>query len=227
MFEELETAREAVAAAARRLAGEGLVLGTAGNISVAVGEQLAITASGAVLETITAEQVAIVDRSGVPADGALQPSSELALHLGIYRRYGAGAVIHTHAPVATALACVLDEVPCVHYQMLLLGGAIRVAPYRTFGTPKLAEVTLAALEGKAAALMANHGAIVHSHTLEHAIEQSLLLEWACTVYYRAACIGTPRALSPEQQTAVIDAAVARNYGAAIQPGDSTTGPVTG
>jgi L-fuculose-phosphate aldolase len=205
-------AREAVAAASRHLAARGLVLGTSGNVSQAVGEQVAITASGAVLETITAEQVTIVGRDGTPADDGLEPSSELALHLGIYERYGAGAVVHTHAPMATALACVLDEIPVVHYQMLALGGAIRVAPYRTFGSPELAEVTLDALDGKAAALMANHGAIVFSHTLAHAVEQSLLLEWACGVYWHAASLGTPRVLSAEDQTAVINAVIERNYG---------------
>jgi L-fuculose-phosphate aldolase len=116
--------------------------------------------------------------------------------------------------MATALSCVLDELPCIHYQMLLLGGTIRVAPYRTFGSPELAAVTLDALEDRAAALMANHGAIAHSHDLDHAVEQSLLLEWACTVYWRAASIGTPRALDAEQRAAVIEAAVERNYGAA-------------
>jgi L-fuculose-phosphate aldolase len=206
-------AREGVAAAARQLAARGLVLGTSGNVSQIVGEQVAITASGAVLETITAGQVTLVARDGT-ADGSdgLEPSSELALHLGIYDRYGAGAVVHTHAPMATALACVLDEIPVVHYQMLALGGAIRVAPYRTFGSTELAEVTLDALEGKAAALMANHGAIVFSHTLEHAVEQSLLLEWACGVYWHAATLGTPRVLSTDDQTAVINAVVERNYG---------------
>ena len=67
---------------------------------------------------------------------ASRPTSELELHLGVYRRYGAGAVVHTHATMATALSCVLDELPVVHYQMLLLGGPVRVAPYATFGSPE-------------------------------------------------------------------------------------------
>ena len=97
------------------------------------------------------------------------PTSELELHLGVYRRYEAGAVVHTHAPIATALACVLDELPVVHYQMLALGGPVRVAPYATFGTPELAELTLDALEGRTAALMANHGAIAYRPDLDVAV----------------------------------------------------------
>jgi L-fuculose-phosphate aldolase len=208
---ELDSAREAVAAAARRLAAQGLVVGTAGNVSQAIGDYIAITASGAVLDTVMADQVTVVERSGEPVSGHWSPSSELALHLGVYERYGARAVVHTHAPMATALSCVIDELPCIHYQMLLLGGAVRVAPYRRFGSPELAEATLDALDGKTAALMANHGAIVFAHELDYAVEQSLLLEWACTLYWRAAAVGTPRTVSQDEQTAVIDA-VMRGYG---------------
>ena len=114
--------------------------------------------------------------------------------------------------MATALSCVLDELPCLHYQLLLLGGPVRVAPYRTFGTPALAEVTLDALEGRAAALMANHGAIAHGHDLDAAVQQSLLLEWGCTLYWRAAAVGTPRTLDEQARADVVSAAVARGYG---------------
>jgi L-fuculose-phosphate aldolase len=201
-----------VAAAARKLAGEGLVVGTAGNVSERAGEYVAITPTGASLEDLTADQVAVVDLDGEYVDGTFAPTSELHLHLGVYQRYDAGAVVHTHAPMATALSCVLDELPVVHYQMLLLGGSVRVAPYATFGSPELANVTLDALEGRMAALMANHGAITYAHDLDYAVQQSLLLEWACTVYWRAASIGTPRVLDEDDRAAVISAAVERGYG---------------
>jgi len=209
---ELGQERAAVASACRRLGAEGLLIGTAGNVSLRVGERVAITATGAVLAELTAEQVTVVDLDGKVVGGALEPTSELDLHLGVYRRYGTGAVVHTHAPMATALSCVLDELPCVHYQLLTLGGSIRVAPYATFGTPELAGSVLAALEGRSAALMANHGALTHAPTLGKAVEHALLLEWACGVYQHAAALGPPRALDEQQQLAVIEAAIARNYG---------------
>ena len=96
--------------------------------------------------------------------------------------------------------------------MLLLGGSVRVAPYATFGTAELAESVLDALEGHTAALMANHGAIVHGPDLDAALELSLLLEWACTVYWRAAQIGDPRALGEEELQAVVEAVLERGYG---------------
>jgi L-fuculose-phosphate aldolase len=157
----LEAERERVAAAARRLAEEGLVLGTAGNISQRAGDRIAVTPSGAALANLDPGDMVIVDLDGNRLEGHGAPTSELDLHLGVYRRYGAGAVVHMHAPFATALACVIDELPAVHYQLLALGGPIRVAPYATFGSPELAQLTLDALQGRSAALMANHGAIVH------------------------------------------------------------------
>ena len=205
--------REQVAAASRKLAAAGLVIGSGGNVSARHGEFVAVTATGGELEQLTAEEVTIVDLDGNVVEGDLAPTSEIELHLGAYRRYDTGAVVHTHAPVATALACVLeDELPCVHYQMLMLGGAVPVAPYRTFGTPELAEATLDALEGHMAVLMANHGTLTLGNDLAQAVSNSLLLEWAATVYWRAASIGTPRALTEEERMAVINAAVTRSYG---------------
>jgi L-fuculose-phosphate aldolase len=209
---DLEAIRHEVASASNELAAAGLAIGTGGNVSARVGELVAITPTGAELAGLMAGDVTVVDLSGEVVNGGLAPTSELDIHLGVYRRYGAGAVIHTHPPVGTALSCVLDEVPCIHYQMLLLGGDVRVAPYRTFGTPELAQVTLDALEGKSAALMANHGAIAFGHDLAHAVKQSLLLEWACQLYSTAAAIGVPRAIDENARKAVLEAAVARNYG---------------
>jgi L-fuculose-phosphate aldolase len=208
-----EHERTEVADACRRLAREGLVIGTAGNVSAAAADDaIAVSPTGAVLAELTPEQVAVVDRAGDLVEGELEPTSELGLHLGIYERYEAGAVVHTHAPMGTALSCVLDELPCVHYGMLLLGGTVPVAPYETFGTPELAAVVLDALEGKTAALMANHGAIAHAPDMAAAVDRALLLEWACTVYWRAAAIGEPSTLDESQRQAVVTAALARGYG---------------
>ncbi len=204
--------RSRVAAAAKRLASAGLVIGTAGNVSERDGELIAITPTGAAFESLEPGQVTVVDLDGAHVAGELEPTSELELHLGVYRRHDAGAVVHTHAPMATALSCVLDELPCIHYQMLALGGSVKVAPYRTFGTRELADVTLDALEGRTAALMSNHGAITYGPNLDVAVESSLLLEWTCTVYWRAAALGPPRTLDSEQQAAFAAAIVERGYG---------------
>src|SRR5918911_299796 len=148
-------AREQVVAACRRLAAAGLVHHTAGNISVRVAEEaFAITPTGADLDALVPADVPVIASDGRVIDGRLRPSSELGLHLAVYERHGAGAVVHTHAPICTALSCVLEELPAIHYEMVMLGGPIRVAPYETFATPELAAAAVAALEGRTGALLA-------------------------------------------------------------------------
>jgi L-fuculose-phosphate aldolase len=205
--------REEIAGACRSLAAAGLVSGTSGNLSAREGDAIAVTPTGGVLAEMTPEDVTVVDLEGNVIDGGLAPTSEIGLHLGVYERFGAGAVVHTHAPVATALSCVLDELPCVHYEMLLLGGTVRVAPYRTFGSPELAAAVHEALEGRTAAILANHGTVTYGGDVAGAVRATEVLEWAATVYWRAASIGTPRALDEADRQAVVEAVVAKSYGA--------------
>jgi L-fuculose-phosphate aldolase len=209
----LDDERVQVASAARRLAAAGLVLGTAGNLSARAGDHVAITATGAELAALEPDEVVVVDLDGRVVAGRYAPTSEIALHLGAYRRYGAGAVVHTHAPAATAMACVLQELPVIHYQMLALGGAVRVAPYATFGTPALAELTLDALDGRCAVLMSNHGTLTTGAGLDAAVQASLLLEWASELYRRAAAVGPPRVLTDAEIAAYRETMAARGYGA--------------
>jgi L-fuculose-phosphate aldolase len=209
---KLERERDRVAQAARRLATDGLVTGTAGNLSERNGDLVAVTPTGAALEDLTAENVSVVDLDGELVDGELEATSELGLHLGVYRRYDAGAVVHTHAPFATTLSCVVDELPVVHYQLLALGGPVRVARYATFGTPELAELTLDALDGRSAALMANHGSITYGPDLDAAVTQTELLEWGCALFWRARAIAEPRTLDQADQLAFIEAVTQRGYG---------------
>jgi L-fuculose-phosphate aldolase len=209
---KLERERDRVAQAARRLATDGLVTGTAGNLSERNGDLVAVTPTGAALEDLTAENVSVVDLDGELVDGELEATSELGLHLGVYRRYDAGAVVHTHAPFATTLSCVVDELPVVHYQLLALGGPVRVARYATFGTPELAELTLDALDGRSAALMANHGSITYGPDLDAAVKQTELLEWGCALFWRARAIAEPRTLDQADQLAFIEAVTQRGYG---------------
>lgn len=206
--------RAEVATASRRLAAEGLLIGTAGNVSVldeATGN-LAITATGVVLAECTPDQVSVLDPNGVLIAGELEPTSELELHLAVVANGGVGAIVHTHAPAATAVGCVRESLPVIHYQQLLLGGEIPVAPYATFGTPELASIVSATLLGRSAALMANHGAVTTGTTLAKAVDNALLLEWCCRLLIDSSVLGSPRFLDEADQVAVIEAAVTRNYG---------------
>jgi L-fuculose-phosphate aldolase len=196
---ELEGLVSGLLDAARALADADLVAGTSGNLSARAGEVIAVSATGARLSRLGAEQVTVVDLDGRVIGGGLAPTSELALHLAIYRRYRAGAVVHAHPPVATALSCVLDELPCIHPDMLDLGGTVRVAAYQPFGSREFARVTTEALSDRHAVLMSNHGTLAIGDAPEQAVERTRLLEWAAGLYWRAALIGTPRVLSGAQQ----------------------------
>jgi L-fuculose-phosphate aldolase len=205
--------REHVATAARLLAHEGLLIGTSGNVSARADDLVAVTASGVTLAGCRPEDVTVVSLTGNVVEGELRPTSELSLHLGLYADTEATvAVVHTHAPYSTAVACVLDELPVLHYQQLLLGGAIRVAPYATFGTPELAAAVREALDGRQAALMGNHGSVAIGGSLDAAVENALLLEWLAALHHRASALGTPRALTAEEQDDVVRAALSRGYG---------------
>lgn len=209
---DLEAVREAVAATSRRLAAHNLVLGTAGNISARVGDLVAVTATGVVLADATAEQVTVVDLSGHPHRGQLEPTSELDIHLGIYRRGDANAVVHAHSPGAVSLSLIAEELPVVHYQQLLLGGVVPIVPFAPFGTEELANATLAALQHKSAAILAHHGSVATGASLDAALNNVLLLEWLCRVYLDAAAVAPPTSLTDTQLQAVIDVAVRTGYG---------------
>jgi L-fuculose-phosphate aldolase len=185
------------------------VVGTSGNVSVRDGDRVLLTPKGMALRELSADDIAVVNLAGEVLAGA--PTSELDLHLAVYRRYEAGAIVHTHAPRATAIACVLDELPVIHYQLLAMGGAIRVAPFAAFGTPELASAVADALDGRRAALLANHGAVTYAATLAGAVERAMLLEWACGVYLDAARVGAPRLLDEQQQAAVRESAARHSY----------------
>ena len=103
--------------------------------------------------------------------GDATPSSEWAMHAAIYLAYPAAqCVVHTHADACTALACLNEALPAFHYMVANFGGDdVRCAPYVTFGTPELARLAVAALTGRTACLLANHGMIVHASTADQAL----------------------------------------------------------
>lgn len=208
-----DTQREALVEASQRLARERLVIGTAGNLSVRVDDRVLVTPTGCVLADVEPEQITVVDLDGVVQGEGLPPTSELGLHLGVYRELGwPAAVVHTHSPMATVVGCVVDELPPIHYQMLGLGGAVQVAPYATFGSDELHENVLHALDGHTAALMQNHGALTCGASIDAAVDATELLEWACSLYWHAAQIGTPSVLSEEQLGDVMEQVQRLSYG---------------
>ena len=203
--------REAIVTACQELSRTGLVVGTAGNVSVRSGELVAVTPTGVRYAALTADQVGVHRLDGTPVEAPLAPTSELPLHLAIYAaRPEAGAIVHTHSPAATALSTLVDEIPPVHYYLAMFGGPVRVAPYATYGTDSLAGGAVEALRDRTACLLGNHGAVSIGPSLSDAGELSGYLEWLCDVYLRASSAGAPRLLPPDEIATV--AAKLTHYG---------------
>ena len=121
-----------------------------------------MTPTGINYDQITERNICVLDAEGVLLDGDGARSSEWPMHRRIYDLTDAVAVAHTHSPFAVAMSTVCDELPAVHYAVLRLGGpTVRVAPYTTFGSDGLAGVAAEALDGRFAALLQNHGAVVY------------------------------------------------------------------
>jgi L-fuculose-phosphate aldolase len=217
----LEREREEIVRACRKLSAAGLVVGTAGNVSILSGDLVAVTPSGVDYAELAARDVGVHRLDGTPVEAPLAPTSELPLHLATYGAYagagagpgagpGAAAIVHTHSVAATAVATLADELPPIHYYVAMFGGTVRVAPYATYGTDELASNAVQALRGRTACLLGSHGAVTTGQDLTTAYDRSVYLEWVCDVYLRAAAAGTPRLLPPGEIEAV--AAKLASYG---------------
>ncbi|RLA30216.1 MAG: class II aldolase/adducin family protein [Gammaproteobacteria bacterium] len=194
-----EKQRAEVAETALGLLTTGLIVNTSGNVSIRVGEHVVITPSGRDYKSLTPRDIAVVDLKGNVIDGEMLPSSETPLHMSVYAsNQEVGAIVHAHSIYATAISTVLDLLPTIHYQMVDLGGAVPVAPYRTFGTDELAEVTSQALLGRSAVIMKNHGSLTTADTIDKALGRCVTLEWCSKVYLKALSAGSPNILSDDE-----------------------------
>jgi L-fuculose-phosphate aldolase len=210
-------ARRALVAGARLVAERGLVVGSAGNVSVRVGDEMLITPRRARLEAIdpaACVQVRLADGVVANPREGVQPSSETPLHRAVYDATDAGAVVHTHSQFATVLSTLVDEMPAVHYAMTAFGGRVRVVPYATFGTDELAASVAVALDGRRAALLANHGAVVIADSVETAVDLAVQLEWLASVCYYATLAGNAKLLDDAELERVVEQARTLRYEAA-------------
>jgi len=164
---------------AARWRTRGLGTGTGSNLSYRAGAGVLISTTGAELSRPQASEIPLVELDD-EVDGELEPISEVNLHHGIYHRYRATAFVHTQAPIATTVACVVDESPCVHCLMVDLGAACRwrrigrsAARARRRGTRSTAH---------SAALTANHDTLAHGDDPATAATRTRLLEWVGTPY---------------------------------------------
>ena len=201
-----------------RLLDDGLAVGSAGNMSVRVGDVVAITPSGIGYADMRPADVCLVSSAGAELTdeagraNAETPSTETPMHLAIYAATGAQAVVHTHSPEVIALSASREDLPAIHYQITGLGGPVRVAPYVRFGSDGLAAAAVEALDGRQAVILRNHGAVTYGRNLAQAYDRALLLEWLARTYRLALSYGEPKILSAEALAEVAAEAKRRRYG---------------
>ena len=190
----------------RAMGAARLNVGTSGNASQRLaGGRMLISPSGIAAERCRAEDMVVVEADGRYA-GARAPSSEWQLHHDVYAAFpAAGAVLHAHAPFATALACQRLDIPPFHYMIARFGGTtVRCARYATFGTQALSDATVAALQARNACLLANHGMVVYGRDLAHALALAIEFETLCAQYWRTLQLGAPVLLSDAEMAEVIE-----------------------
>jgi L-fuculose-phosphate aldolase len=194
-----------MAAAMGRLEALGLNRGTSGNLSVRSDDGLLVTPSGVVPAALTSDAMVAVTIDGVWPKGR-QPSSEWRFHRDIYRARGeVGAIVHVHSPFATALACLRRDIPAFHYMVAVAGGdSIRCAPYATFGSQELSDRALAALDGRRACLLANHGLIAVGADLDGAVRMAIEVEALAEQYGHALQVGEPVLLDAAEMAEVLE-----------------------
>jgi len=209
--------RQRVVETARALNASGINQGTSGNVSARIDGGLLITPTSLPYEQMQAADLVALDLQGQPLhEGQRRPSSEWRLHADILRqRPEAQAVVHCHSTSATALACHGRGIPAFHYMVAVAGGVdVRCAPYALFGTQIFSDLALAALEGRQAALLAQHGQVTLATSLQQALRLAIEVETLARMYLQALQLGEPRVLDVAQMAAVQQQFSALLYGAA-------------
>ncbi len=192
----------------RRLWQAGLIAGADGNVSVRLGEdRFLVTPSGKPKSDLTTDDLVEVNARGERLDGFHKPTSELDLHLRIYRGDAeCGAVVHAHPPTATAFASAGESIdPDVLPEVVLLLGDVPLVPYATPGTPALGDLIEPLVPDHHAALLANHGAVCWGADLDRARMRMETLEHTARILLSTRAVGRVNRLTREQ----LDELVAR------------------
>jgi len=206
--EDSQQLRSEMIATALQMNTAGINVNKAGNVSARClrGSRsgFVITPSAIPYAKLMPDDLVFVDNSGATV-GTQTPSSEWRFHFEIYAaRSDIDAIVHTHSPHATALACQGLGIPAFHYMVAVASGPdIRCAGYETFGTQALADSAVAALEGRTACLLAHHGVIACGKDLERALALAIEVENLARTYLLVRSIGEPRLLDGEEMQRVL------------------------
>ncbi|WP_300456833.1 L-fuculose-phosphate aldolase [Desulfobacula sp.] len=204
---QLETQRETVVRFGLKMVESGLTTGTGGNLSIIDRNsgRVAVSPSGIEYAALQPEDVVLTDLGGNILDGDCNPSSELGFHLSVYRqRPDVQAMVHTHSPYATTIACLGWEIPAVHYLVGFAGKKVPIAPYATFGTLELARNVAENIGEYNVLLLANHGLLAVGQNMDAAFAAAEEIEFVARIYYQTRSIGKPVILPEEEMETVLE-----------------------
>ena len=203
----LEKEREQVIEYSLKLLSEGLTNGTAGNVSIFNREKglVAISPTGVNYSELTPEMISIVDLDGKLIEG-LKPSSELEMHMILYRnREDVNAVIHTHPVYTTVLACLREDLPAIDYMIAVTGATkVKCAEYASYGTKELAENAYKAMGSSLAVILANHGLTTAGKDIANALNITVQVEYISNLYIKAKNIGEPIVLPDNEMNSMLE-----------------------
>jgi len=213
-----EAEKNQVIEAAREMERKGLVVGTAGNLSLrlkdpAGREFLAVTPSGRYYDSLKVDDIVVVDFDGQKVEGELKPTIETVMHIEVQKaRKKVNAVVHTHPPFCSAVAVVRMNIPpLIDEQVIYIGGEIKVAEYALPGTPELAKNVVTALGPRNAVILANHGLLAVGRDMREALTFCELAEELAKIYISALSLGKVNQL-PADIVELEKSLFAANYG---------------
>ena len=213
-----ESEKKQVIEAAQEMERKGLVVGTAGNISLRLKatdgrELLAITPSGHYYDSLKVDDIVIIDFAGQKVEGELKATIEAVMHIEVHKaRKKINAVVHAHPAFCSALAVAHRDIPpLIDEQVILIGGEIKVAQYGFPGTPDLAKNVVAALGSSNAVMLANHGILAVGRDMREALTMCELAEDLAKIYVSALGMGKVNQL-PAEAVELEKAFFAATYG---------------
>jgi L-fuculose-phosphate aldolase len=202
-----ESYRKDLASFARMLHDRHYVSGCDGNLSVRLDKNSILTTpTGMSKGLLKPEHMVLVDLQGRKLEGAFQPSSEIEMHLTVYKhRPDVGAVVHAHPCVATGIGCSgtgLTEPVCS--ELVLTLGEIPLAPYAPPGTSALSDSLRPFIAGHDAILMQNHGVVAYGATLSQAYFNMETVEHTARITLVSRLLGSMKPLNADQVCHLLD-----------------------
>lgn len=203
----LEQERKAVVLYGNKMIEHRLSTGSGGNISIYNREEglIALSPSSMYYSDMTPEDVAVMDIDGKIVDGTRRPSTEINMHLEVYRnRPDVNSMVHTHSIYATAVACMGWDLEPVHYMLAVAGPTVKCSKYALYGTEELAQYAKEAIGDRGACLLGNHGLLAAAPSLEQAFSIAEHLEYVAHLQLLTKSVGSPNLLTADQMAKVMD-----------------------